>query len=562
MKLSLKLMLAPGVVTMLMLVGTASGVWLFNDTQANAEREFSATSQLRDSMNEQRLSMAIVSASVYRTVAVIGSLDAQAQAQARKTIAGQISEVAGMLDTLAKQAGEGPLKPELSTARERALAFAKAAETAMDMAAVDANTGVAALQNADTEWKKFSAALNKGIQWVNSESALRLENNRRRTAQLMWAAAAVACFISLLALWMAWRFQRQSMGAIHTAVEAAAQVAEGNLQPTAFAARRDEIGDLLTAQTRMVAQMHDVVAHVRGSAQALQSAAAEVASGSFDLSNRTVQNAASLQQANSSMEELAITLQSTADAAAQANTLVASATEVAVRGGAVVAEVVTTMQGINDSSRRIADIIGVIDTIAFQTNILALNAAVEAARAGEQGRGFAVVASEVRGLAHRSASAAKEIKGLISDSVGKVQAGAELVGQAGNTMKDIVGSVRKVQDIIGTISAAATQQSVGISQVNSTVAELERATQQNAALVEQSTAAAENLKQQSAQLAATVAGFTLSGASPAAGSDADASVPGQAQRLALDAVARARQTSAPTATATASIHRAGEWEEF
>jgi methyl-accepting chemotaxis protein len=569
MKLSIKLMIAPVVTTALLLAGTASGLWLFNDTQKNSEREFTTTSQLRESMDQQRLGMAIVNAAVYRTVALIGSMDGPAQERARKNIAGQTSEVAGMLSTLATQASDGPLKAELATAHDRTLAFGKAADAAIDMAAVDPNTGVAALQSADAEWKKASEALTRSVGMVNADSTKRMDGHHDRTERWIWVAAALAGLASLATLWMARRVQRQSMTAIHTAVAAAAVVADGNLQPAAFAARDDEIGDLLKAQARMVAQMHDVVAHVRDSAQALQTASAEVASGSFDLSNRTVQTAASLQQANSSMEELAVTLQSTADAAEQANTLVASATEVAVRGGQVVAEVVATMQGINDSSRRIADIIGVIDGIAFQTNILALNAAVEAARAGEQGRGFAVVASEVRGLAHRSASAAKEIKGLIGDSVGKVQAGAELVGQAGETMRDIVVSVRKVQDIIATISAAATQQSAGISQVNSTVAELENATQQNAALVEESAAAADNLKQQSALLAATVATFTLSDSSHPAATPS-ATEPSQAAQLAREAMDQARQSSAASAAApvaavaavAATTHAAGEWEEF
>lgn len=235
----------------------------------------------------------------------------------------------------------------------------------------------------------------------------------------------------------------------------------------------------------------------------------EIAAGSHDLSSRTEQTASSLQQAASSMEQLTATVKQSADSARQANQLATSAAQVAARGGEVVSQVVSTMQEINASSKKIGDIIGVIDSIAFQTNILALNAAVEAARAGEQGRGFAVVASEVRSLAGRSADAAKEIKSLIGASVERVEAGSRLVADAGETMKEIVGSVQRVSDIIGEVTAAAAEQSDGIAQVSSAVVQLDQMTQQNAALVEQSAAAAEGLKDQASRLGQVVASFNV-----------------------------------------------------
>jgi methyl-accepting chemotaxis protein len=251
-------------------------------------------------------------------------------------------------------------------------------------------------------------------------------------------------------------------------------------------------------------KMRATVASVQSSADSIQSASREIASGNQDLSTRTEQAASNLEETAASMEQLTSTVRQSADAARQANQLAASAAEIAVRGGQVVGQVVTTMDEINHSSKKISDIIGVIDGIAFQTNILALNAAVEAARAGEQGRGFAVVAGEVRNLAQRSAEAAKEIKNLIGASVDRVEAGSRLVADAGQTMSEIVGSVQRVSDIIGEITAAAGEQSDGIGQVNVAVTQLDQMTQQNAALVEESAAAAESLKDQASRLAEVI----------------------------------------------------------
>jgi methyl-accepting chemotaxis protein len=250
---------------------------------------------------------------------------------------------------------------------------------------------------------------------------------------------------------------------------------------------------------------------VQNATESIGTASAEIATGNQDLSARTEQTASNLQQAASSMEQLTGTVKQSADSARHANQLATSAAEVAARGGQVVSQVVATMDDINASSKKIADIIGVIDGIAFQTNILALNAAVEAARAGEQGRGFAVVASEVRSLAQRSAEAAKEIKGLIGASVEKVEGGSRLVADAGRTMAEIVSSVQRVSDIIGEITAASAEQSDGIGQINTSVSQLDQMTQQNSALVEQSAAAADSLKEQAVKLAQVVGTFKLGG---------------------------------------------------
>jgi methyl-accepting chemotaxis protein-2 (aspartate sensor receptor) len=291
--------------------------------------------------------------------------------------------------------------------------------------------------------------------------------------------------------------------------QAVTTVAQGDLSHAFTSQRQDEIGRLVreveSMRTRFLGMMRDL----RSATDSINTASVEIASGNQDLSARTEQAASSLEETAASMEELTSTVRQSADAARQANQLAASAAEIAVRGGQVVGQVVTTMDEINHSSKKISDIIGVIDGIAFQTNILALNAAVEAARAGEQGRGFAVVAGEVRNLAQRSAQAAKEIKGLIGASVDKVETGSRLVADAGQTMSEIVGSVQRVSDIIGEITAAAGEQSDGIGQVNVAVTQLDQMTQQNAALVEQSAAAAESLKDQAARLGQVVQVFRL-----------------------------------------------------
>jgi methyl-accepting chemotaxis protein len=286
-------------------------------------------------------------------------------------------------------------------------------------------------------------------------------------------------------------------------------VSQGDLSHRLAVDGSDEIARLVASLDSMSNGLQQLVARVRQSSDSIQTASNEVAQGNHDLSARTEQQASALEETAASMEQLSSTVRQNADSARQANQLAQSASSVAVKGGEVVGQVVLTMKGINDSSRKIADIIGVIDGIAFQTNILALNAAVEAARAGEQGRGFAVVASEVRSLAGRSADAAKEIKSLISASVKRVEEGSALVDQAGNTMTEVVSSIRRVTDIMGEISAASAEQSQGVAQVGEAVQQMDHATQQNAALVEEIAAAASSLKSQALELVQTVAIFKL-----------------------------------------------------
>jgi methyl-accepting chemotaxis protein len=305
----------------------------------------------------------------------------------------------------------------------------------------------------------------------------------------------------------------------------AASIAQGDLSVRLTVTGRDEAAELMRALVEMQQSLQTMVGSIRNSAESISVASTEIASGNQDLSGRTEQTASNLQHAASSMEHLTGTVRQTADSARTANQLAVSAAEAAQRGGSVVSQVVTNMEEINASSKKIADIIGVIDGIAFQTNILALNAAVEAARAGEQGRGFAVVAGEVRNLAQRSANAAREIKSLIGASVDKVESGTRLVHDAGSTMSEIVSSVQRVTDIIGEITAATTEQSGELGQVNATVIQLDQMTQQNAALVEQSAAAAESLKDQAHKLTDVVKAFSIGAAATGQGSSmASASV--------------------------------------
>jgi methyl-accepting chemotaxis protein len=297
---------------------------------------------------------------------------------------------------------------------------------------------------------------------------------------------------------------------INTAVVLSRRVAEGDLTADVNVNSKDETGQLLQALQDMSNSLRGIVTNVRSGTDTIATASSEIAAGNLDLSSRTEQQASALEETASSMEELISTVKQNADNARQANQLAVSASEIATQGGGVVGQVVDTMGAINDSSRKIVDIISVIDGIAFQTNILALNAAVEAARAGEQGRGFAVVASEVRSLAQRSAAAAKEIKVLINDSVEKVGNGSKLVEQAGATMQEVVDSVKRVTDIVGEISSASQEQTMGIEQINHAITQMDQVTQQNAALVEEAAAAAASMQTQADSLAQLVSVFTIS----------------------------------------------------
>jgi methyl-accepting chemotaxis protein-1 (serine sensor receptor) len=388
--------------------------------------------------------------------------------------------------------------------------------------------------------REYAHVTDERAQQMMDESAARFAMQRK----LLLAACAVAFLAATAAGVLITRSLTRALGAEPAALgDAAQRVASGDLSPVpgAAAAHGDSV---LASLATMQANLAEIVGQVRGASDSIATGSTQIATGNTDLSQRTEEQASALQQTAATMEQLGTTVRHNADNANQANQLAVGASQVAVKGGEVVNQVVGTMKGINDSSRKIVDIIGVIDSIAFQTNILALNAAVEAARAGEQGRGFAVVASEVRSLAQRSAQAAKEIKTLITDSVTQVEQGSALVDQAGHTMQEIVDSICRVTDIMGEISAASREQSTGVGSLGQSVAQMDQVTQQNAALVEESAAAAQSLQLQAQQLVQAVAVFRL----PARdGTALDAPAPQGASRAPRAAVP---QPAAPSRIAT------------
>ncbi|ALM83208.1 methyl-accepting chemotaxis protein [Bordetella sp. N] len=366
---------------------------------------------------------------------------------------------------------------------------------------------------------RFNLALGQFASWRTRSNNAAFDEADQRYQWVLVAVGAGGVIAVLLVLSTYLFLRRRVISPLDEAAHRFDRIASGDLTEAVDATSTNEIGRLYAAIKRMQESLTRTVSQVRRGVDEINVGSREISAGNTDLSSRTEQQAASLEQTAASMEQLASTVKQNADNARQANQLAASASDVAERGGVAVNEVVSTMQGISASSRKISEIVSVIDGIAFQTNILALNAAVEAARAGEQGKGFAVVAGEVRSLAQRSAQAAKEIKGLIEDSVTKVGAGSQQVERAGATMEEIVASVKRVTDIMGEISAASEEQSTGIDQVNRAVSQMDEVTQQNAALVEEAAAAAGSLQEQAQRLADAVAVFKIQHA-PGAGQDA------------------------------------------
>ncbi|MCA1323787.1 methyl-accepting chemotaxis protein [Herbaspirillum sp. alder98] len=357
---------------------------------------------------------------------------------------------------------------------------------------------------------KYFEAIKEFVALQKSMMDASVEKGRAASGAAVMAMSALSGIAILLSALGALLVTRSITRPLNAAVEVASAVAAGDLTAQIDNTSKDETGLLLDALKTMNQNLHRIVSEVRLGTDTINTASGEIASGNLDLSTRTEQQASSLEETAAAMEELTSTVKQNADNARQANSLAETASSVALEGGGVVGQVVETMGQINDASKRIVDIISVIDGIAFQTNILALNAAVEAARAGEQGRGFAVVASEVRSLAQRSATAAREIKGLIDATVAKVDNGTRLVEQAGITMEEVVASVKRVSDVVAEISAASVEQSDGIEQINLAVTQMDEVTQQNAALVEEAAAAAQSLQEQSKRLTSTVSVFKLS----------------------------------------------------
>jgi len=451
-----------------------------------------------------------VSVNGARSVALLKSYDAAHSERLKSEIAETSKEITAiqkeLTETITSDAGKAVLA-EIATRRDAYMKIRT--DLLRRLEAGQELTDTALTKQFQPVLDAYVAAMGKLVELEKSrfdEAVTEAEAVAVWSEVAVGTLAAVALAIGVVLSWWITRSVVQPLREAGRMVEA---VAQGDLSQETHAQGSDEIAHLLRAVSSMTASLKRTVTEVKSSAESIATASGEIAVGNGDLSARTEAQASSLQQTTASMEHLTQTVRSNADSARQANQLAMNASEVAQRGGTVVGEVVERMDAITDSSRKIADIIGVIDGIAFQTNILALNAAVEAARAGEQGRGFAVVAGEVRNLAQRSAEAAREIKGLITTSVSEVENGSKLVKDAGATMQEIVTSVKRVTDIIGEISAATGEQSGQIGQVGAAMGQLDQMTQQNAALVEESAAAAESLKEQARALNNVVAKFRV-----------------------------------------------------
>ncbi len=510
MKLALRLLLAPLLTAAAVLSTAEVNAVLMQSQASDTEARSKARFEQLQTLSAVQTQLGQVHAGLYRGVALIASLDDAKIKALRADAARQVAAIKGtMANAVADSLDDAGMARGAQAAAAEIDRYIKAADDAVDLASVDPGIGVAAMQAADTAFGALDqtvAAMVVRIAQLGDESSAAAQARGERNQLLL---ALLGLGVAAAAVGGAWRSQRRIVSELARAAAVAQAVAAGDLSADSKSERRDEVGDLLRALDGMASQLAQSMRTVRESSQSIQGASAEIATGNLDLSQRTDEAAARLQQTAGSMSALTDIVRQSSAHASDAHRLAGNAALVAQRGGAAVGQVVATMREINHSSERIAAIIGVIDSIAFQTNILALNAAVEAARAGEQGRGFAVVASEVRSLAQRSAAAAKEIKGLIDTSVERVTAGTRLVHNAGQTMDEIVSSVQHVTDIMSAISASARSQSEGIDSVDVAVSELDQMTQQNAALVEQSAAAAQSLKDQAVRLNALVGKYRV-----------------------------------------------------
>ena len=505
MKLGLKLTLAPALTALVMLVvGQVESALMFQAADKSLAGFANQVEQFK-TINDVQDQLADIHTDVYRTMAGISTMDDTQVASSRAGLAQQLKGAERVIDILST---DGLDAASLDKAHQLTQRYQKDVDAALSAAKASPETARVALKAADDTFEALKQHYVGLVSKVDDFHAAQFEADRRNSTQLHWLFSALALAVALAAVWASWLAIRRVVAELARASQLTQEVAKGNLHVPVVTDREDEVGDLMRALSAMQTALNQVVSEICKASEQIAVSGAQIASGTQDLASRTESAASSLEVTASSMEALTATVRQSAEAAAQANQLATSAAGVATKGGEVVHRVVSTMEDINQSSRKIADIIGVIDSIAFQTNILALNAAVEAARAGEAGRGFAVVASEVRSLAGRSAQAAKEIKHLINASVEKVQSGTQQVEDAGNTMGEIVASVQRVTDVIAAITSAAESQSQGIGQVNLAVNQLDQTTQQNAALVEESSAAATSLKEQATRLTQAVSVFT------------------------------------------------------
>jgi len=538
----------------------ATGIWRLNKVETDTENIL-AQPLAKERMITEWYTQ--IFAAVRRTAAIVKSSDPSLGPYFKDDAAatGKLStQLVKQIEPLIEGAEETALFQKISEQRKR---YSDARDSAVK-AKADDNQELATKildESFTPAAKAYQESVQQLVQMQHANiaaTARGIKSTSEFGTNLMLGLTTLLVLLGAIAAWL---LARGIVRPIRQAVQLAETVAGGDLTRRIDVTSKDETGALLRALLHMNESLVRIVTEVRSGTDTIAGASGEIAAGNLDLSSRTEQQAAALEETAASMEELTTTVRQNADNARQANQLSITASEVAAQGGAVVGQVIETMGSINESSRKIVDIIGVIDGIAFQTNILALNAAVEAARAGEQGRGFAVVASEVRTLAQRSAAAAKEIKGLIGDSVDKVDAGAKLVDQAGATMEQVVESIRRVTDIMAEITHATHEQTGGIEQVNIAIGQMDEATQQNAALVEESAAAAASMQDQAAKLAQAVGVFKLD---VQAATAVPAAAP--AKRAIAARPAPALRASKPAAAAAparqAKRIEADEWETF
>jgi len=574
MKVWQKIMVAPGVAMLFLAMLGGVSYWALTiqhgalqDVYNNRFASYQAASEAAQAFTE-------LHANVYRLLTVVAKLEPdkleERAAEPRRRIAGFQENIA----KLAERPGVSEEERNLIDGVKRKLAqYRQQVELAIDMTQVDAASSLSGMQRGDTVFLGVIKDLKDVVEKEKGLAQAGYESAGRAYTKVVYALVGIVILALLISAAIAIFMSRVIVRPLAAATALAGRIAQGDLTADIEARGRDETGQLLRALKDMSDSLRRIVDDVHSSVGAIGMGTRQIASGNADLSQRTEEQASSLEETASSMEELTSTVKQNAENAKQANQLAIGASEVAVKGGAVVSEVVQTMSSINESSKKIVDIIGVIDGIAFQTNILALNAAVEAARAGEQGRGFAVVATEVRNLAQRSAAAAKEIKALIGDSVEKVGTGTKLVDAAGKTMEEIVTSVKRVTDIMSEITAASQEQSAGIEQVNQAITQMDEATQQNAALVEEAAAAAESLQEQAKTLDAAVDVFKVDKAGTVDASARSAEVVQLASAKAtkkpetrkMTLVSRPESPVAPAASRVKVAAASGgedKWEEF
>src|SRR5258706_9988554 len=512
MKLVVQMLIAPGVVIGFAVATGAAAYYSLHEQRGAMQNASDLSLASQRGVVQARNDLSDLQTNASRTLTIIGSLS-EAKIKALRAEAGERIKASRkkLQDAVAIDPTDHELRAQLDEADGALVKYAKLIDDALDMASVDPNTGVAAMQSADTEFQKGLALVAQAVARQDADIDQGFEQADRWANRTGITLVLGTLLASVLSLTIAIRFARRVAGSVDECAQAAQRVAQGDLGVTIVTNRRDEIGQLQQSIGQMANDLNRVVGNVAQISGTLAVSSGEIAQGNRDLSTRTEQQASSLQETAASMEQMTATVKNNADNARQANQLAASASEVAAKGGAVVGQVISTMEGITASSKKIAEIITVIDGIAFQTNILALNAAVEAARAGEHGRGFAVVAAEVRSLAQRSAQAAREIKSLISDSVEQEATGSRLVNDAGQTMSDIVNQVKRVTDIMAEITAASQEQTSGIEQINQAITQMDQVTQQNAALVEEAAAAAASLQEEAGSLSQVGSGFKLEG---------------------------------------------------